>query len=77
MRTHQTHSRDRMSGPATPDDALPSNEECVTFLKWLDEADVSVSDFMASFLESNLLKTEFTDRQRQTIRMEMKKHGRW
>ena len=54
-----------------PNDA----EELCRFLKMLDDSDVSVSDWEAQFIGSNLTREFFSPKQREIIMKLMEKYG--
>lgn len=55
-----------------PDD---SSELC-KFLKMLDGADVNVTDWEAQFIESNLTREHFSEKQREITMKLMEKYGK-
>lgn len=55
-----------------PDD---SSELC-KFLKMLDGADVTVTDWEAQFIESNLTREHFSEKQREITMKLMEKYGK-
>lgn len=55
-----------------PDD---SSELC-KFLKLLDGADVNVTDWEAQFIESNLTREHFSEKQREITMKLMEKYGK-
>ena len=55
-----------------PDD---STELC-KFLKMLDESDANVTNWEAQFIESNLTREHFSDKQREITMKLMEKYGR-
>lgn len=56
---------------SAPDDS----EELRKFLKQLDESDVTVSDWEAQFIESNLTREHFSPKQREATMKLMERYG--
>lgn len=54
-----------------PDDSQALRE----FLQMLDKSDVNVSDWEASFIESNMSREHFTLKQREAVMKMMEKYG--
>jgi hypothetical protein len=55
---------------------LPTNDACRSFLDSLDDADnVEVTAWEAEFIESNMKRELFTDKQRSCIGRMMDKYG--
>ena len=52
------------------------SESLRDFLKRLDEADVTVSDWEAGFIESNLTREHFSEKQREIVLKLMEKYSR-
>ena len=57
---------------SAPDDS----EELRKFLKMLDGADVTVSDWEAQFIESNLTREHFSVKQREIVMKFMERYGK-
>ena len=57
---------------SAPDDS----EELRKFLKMLDGADVTVSDWEAQFIESNLTRDHFSPKQREIVMKFMERYGK-
>jgi len=57
---------------SAPDDS----EELRKFLKLLDGADVTVSDWEAQFIESNLTRDHFSPKQREIVLKFMERYGK-
>jgi hypothetical protein len=55
-----------------PDDSQALRD----FLKMLDEADETVSDFEAHFIESNLTREHFSPKQREIVMQMMERYGK-
>ena len=55
-----------------PDDSA----ELCKFLKMLDGADVTVTDWEAQFIESNLTREHFSEKQREITMKLMEKYGK-
>lgn len=56
--------------------AADESEEFRKFLKMLDNADVNVSDWDASFIASNLSREHFSPKQREKVMEMMEKYGK-